>query len=173
MKLSKCAFAQQEISYLGHVISSKGVYTDPSKIVAVQNWPTPVNVKEVRGFLGLSGYYRKFIKHYGIIAKPLIELFKKGVLFVWTPVTEDAFSILKHALVSAPVLALPDFFQPFTIEIDACEYGVGVVLMQQGHPLAFVSKALGPRNRGLSVYEKEYSAILLAVDQWRSYLQVQ
>ena len=117
MKMSKCSFAQQEISYLGHVISSKGVATDPSKIVAVQNWPTHVNVKEVRGFLGLSGYYRKFIKHYGLISKPLTELLKKGVPFVWTTVTETAFTTLKKALVEAPVLALPQFDKPFVIEM--------------------------------------------------------
>ena len=173
VKMSKCAFVQQEIAYLGHVIYAKGVSTDPAKITTIQQWPTPTNVKEVRGFLGLSGYYRKFIKHYRIIAKPLTELLKKGMPFVWTSVTEEAFVVLKQALTSAPVLAVPDFSKPFTVETDACEYGIGVVLMQQGHPLAFVSKALGPKNRGLSVYEKEYLAILLAIDQWRSYLQMQ
>nr|XP_020161515.1 uncharacterized protein LOC109746825 [Aegilops tauschii subsp. strangulata] len=173
VKMSKCAFAQQEIAYLGHVISAQGVSTDPAKITVVQQYPTPTNVKEVRGFLGLSGYYRKFIKHYGIIAKPLTELLKKGMPFVWTSVTEEAFVVLKQALTSAPVLDVPDFSKPFTVETDACEYGIGAVLMQQGHPLAFVSKALGPNNRGLSVYEKEYLAILLAIDQWRSYLQMQ
>ena len=173
VKMSKCDFAQPKIAYLGHVISAEGVSTDPDKIVAVQQWPTPQNVKEVRGFLGLSGYYRKFIKHYGIIARPLTDLLKKNVPFVWTSITDEAFVTLKQALVSAPVLALPDFTKPFMIETDACEYGIGAVLMQQGHPLAFVSKTLGPKNRALSVYEKEYLAILLAVDKWRPYLQVQ
>ncbi|XP_073360196.1 uncharacterized protein [Aegilops tauschii subsp. strangulata] len=135
--------------------------------------PTPTNVKEVRGFLGLSGYYRKFIKHYGMISKPLTELLKKGVPFVWTTVTETAFTTLKKALVEARVLALAQFDKPFVIETDACDSGIGDVLMQEGHPLAYVSKALGPKNRALSVYEKEYLAILLAVDQWRPYLQFQ
>ena len=173
VKMSKCDFAQPKIAYLGHVISAEGVSTDPDKIVAVKQWPTPQNVKEVRGFLGLSGYYRKFIKHYGIIARPLTDLLKNGVPFVWTSIAEEAFITLKNALVSAPVLALPDFSKPFMIETDACDYGIGAVLMQQGHPLAFVSKTLGPKNRALSVYEKEYLAILLAVDKWRPYLQVQ
>ena len=121
-------------------------------------------MKEVRGFLGLSGYYRKFIKHYGLIARPLTDLLKKNVPFVWTSITDEAFVTLEQALLSAPVLALPDFTKPFMIETDACEYGIGAVLMQQGHPLAFVSKTLGPKNRALSVYEKEYLVILLAVD---------
>jgi hypothetical protein len=173
VKMSKCHFAQPKIAYLGHVISAEGVSTDPDKICVVKQWPVPQNVKEVRGFLGLSGYYRKFIKHYGIIARPLTDLLKKGVPFVWTSIAEEAFVTLKKALVSAPVLALPDFTKPFMIETDACEYGIGAVLMQQGHPLAFVSKTLGPKNRALSVYEKKYLVILLAVDKWRPYLQVQ
>lgn len=93
-------------------------------------------------------------------------------MFIWTTDTEAAFQALKHALVSAPVLSLPDFDKQFVIETDACDVGIGAVLSQQGHPLAYVSRALGPRNRALSVYEKEYLAILLAVEQWRSYLQL-
>lgn len=132
----------------------------------------PTTLKELRGFLGLSGYYRKFIKHYAIISQPLTALLKKGALFVWTDATEVAFQTLKTALMTAPVLALPDYSAQFVIETDACDVGIGAVLSQRGHPLAFVSRALGPRNKGLSVYEKEYLAILLAVQQWRSYLQI-
>lgn len=142
--------------------------------VKFRQWrPTPTNVKEVRGFLGLSGYYRKFIRHYGMISKPLTELLKKGVPFVWSEITDTTFCILKKALVEALVLALPQFDKPFVIETDVCELGIGAVLMQEGHPLAYVSKALGPKNRTLSVYEREYLAILLAVDQWRPYLLFQ
>jgi hypothetical protein len=168
-KLAKCAFAQQRIAYLGHVISAAGVSTDESKIEAIRDWPIPTTLKELRGFLGLSGYYRKFIKHYAIISQPLTALLKKGILFVWTPTAAEAFSALKLALISAPVLNLPDYKAQFVIETDACEVCIGAVLSQKGHPLAFVSRALGPRNKGLSVYEKEYLAILLAVQQWRPY----
>jgi hypothetical protein len=171
VKLSKCTFGQQEIAYLGHVISQAGVSTDPSKVSTVVSWPVPVTCKELRGFLGLAGYYRKFVKIFGIIAKPLTSLLKKHAVFVWTDVQESAFQSLKQALSSAPVLALPDFHKPFAIETDASGTGVGAVLQQEGHPLAFVSKALGMTNMGLSAYEKEYLAILLAVDQWHSYLQ--
>lgn len=98
-------------------------------------------------------------------------MLKKGSLFVWTPAHDSTFEALKSALVSAPVLALPDFNKQFQIQTDASDRGVGAVLLQEGHPIAFVSKALGPRTRGLSTYDKEYLAILVAVDQWRSYLQ--
>ncbi|WVZ95473.1 hypothetical protein U9M48_041234 [Paspalum notatum var. saurae] len=151
VKFSKCTFAAQQIAYLGHIISSEGVATDPSKISAVSNWPTPQSVKALRSFLGLAGV---------------------GTLFIWAPLHEEAFQALKNALVTAPVLALPDFSQPFCIETDASGVGVGAVLMQRGHPLAYLSKALGPRTMGLSAYEKEYLAILIAVDQWRHYLQL-
>ena len=99
-------------------------------------------------------------------------MLKKGVPFHWTQNEQQAFTVLKQALMSALVLALPNFSSPFVIETDACDVGIGAVLMQDGHPLAYVSKALGPRNQTLSVYEKEYLAILLAVDHWRQYLQV-
>ena len=154
------------------MISGNGVQIDPGKISAVVNWPTPTSVKELRGFLGLAGYYRKFVRHFGILAKPLTELLRKNSLFQWTPVHAQSFQALKTALSSSPVLALPDFSKPFSIETDACATGIGAVLMQAGHPLAFLSKALGPRSRGLSTYEKEYMAVLMAVQQWRPYLQL-
>jgi hypothetical protein len=105
VKRSKCSFARREISYLGYVISEKGVSTSPAKVQAVLEWPTPSNVKEVRSFLGLAGYYRKFVRHFGIIAKPLTNLLKKHALFVWTADHDTAFQTLKTCLVSAPVLA--------------------------------------------------------------------
>lgn len=169
--MSKCEFAQQKIQYLGHVISAEGVSTDDFKIAAVKEWPVPTDTKQLRSFLGLAGYYRKFVRNYGSISKPLTQLLHKNSVFVWSSDTQLAFDTLKTALVSAPVLALPDISSPFVVETDACDTGIGAVLLQKDHPLAFVSRALGPRNRGLSTYEKEYMAILLAVEQWRSYLQ--
>jgi hypothetical protein len=170
LKLSKCRFAQREIAYLGHVISERGISTDPAKITAISSWPTPASVRALRGFLGLAGYYRKFIRHFGLIAKPLTDLLRKDTMFIWTSVHESAFQSLKAALCSAPVLGIPDFSKTFHIETDASGYGVGAVLLQDGHPLAFISKALAPRNQGLSAYEKEYLAIIMAVEQWRHYL---
>lgn len=119
----------------------------------------------------MTGYYRKFVKNFGILSKPLTQLLKKGAMFVWTVKIQQSFEALKQALVSAPVLALPNFQKQFCIEVDASDKGIGAVLQQKGHPIAFISKALGPKHRGLSTYEKECLAILFAVEQWRPYLQ--
>ncbi|XP_066317156.1 uncharacterized protein [Miscanthus floridulus] len=162
-----------KVEYLGHCISGKGVATEPSKISAVQQWPRPQNLKQLRGFLGLTGYYRKFIKSYGMISKPLSDLLKKFVPFLWTSTSEEAFLTLKDALVHAPVLAIPNFEKQFVIETDASDVGFGAVLMQEGHPVAFLSKPVSSRNQALSTHEKECMAIILAVDKWRSYLQHQ
>jgi hypothetical protein len=111
------------------------------------------------------------VKGFGIISKPLTDLLKKNTLFIWTPIHQASFQALQTALCTAPVLALPNFSKPFCIETDACGTGVGAVLLQEGHPLAYISKALGPKSQGLSTYEKEYLAIVMAVRQWRAYLQ--
>jgi len=171
IKLSKCSFAQQQLKYLGHIISSDGIAMDPKKVQDVQQWPVPTNVKDVRGFLGLAGYYRKFVQYFGAIAKPMTELLKKGTVFVWTSIHQTAFDQLKQALTTALVLQLPDFSKLFIIETNASAKGIGAVLQQEGHPIAYISKALGPKNQGLSTYEKECLTILMVVDHWRSYLQ--
>jgi hypothetical protein len=163
IKLSKCVFAQREISYLGHVINEKGIATEPDKITAISNWPSPSSVKELRSFLGLAGYYRKFVRNFGVISKPLTELLKKDARFVWTSCHEESFTALKTTLCNSPVLVLPNFNKVFCTETDVSAHGVGAVLLQDGHPLAFISRALGTRSQGLSTYEKEYMAILLAV----------
>jgi len=137
----------------------------------VVNWRTPQSVKDLRSFLGLAGCYRKFVRNFGVIAKPLTELLKKNTLFIWTSSHDQSFQALKQALNSSTVLALPESSSPLSIETNPSASGIGAVLTQEGHPLAFLSKALGPRSRGLSTYEKEYMAVLMAVQQWRSYLQ--
>ncbi|XP_060181956.1 uncharacterized protein LOC132611554 [Lycium barbarum] len=168
-KQSKCDFAQSQIEYLGHIISGKGVSTDSRKIAAMVDWPQPSTLKELRGFLGLTGYYRKFIKNYAITSRPLTQLLKKEG-FKWGPEASKAFEELKGAMTTAPVLALPDFNKPFVLEVDACNSGVGTVLMQERRPLAFMSQMLSKRHMGLSTYEKELIALLMAVDRWRHYL---
>ncbi|KAJ4777533.1 polyprotein [Rhynchospora pubera] len=169
-KMSKCSFGKREVEYLGHIISKDGVATDASKVEVMLNWPEPKTIRELRGFLGLTGYYRRFIKNYGVISKSLTDLLKKNS-FGWNEHAQEAFSKLKRAMSSAPVLALPDFTQPFYIETDACDVGVGAVLSQGGRPVAYLSKAFGPKNKGKSTYEKELLAVLMAIDKWRHYLQ--
>lgn len=148
VKQSKCTFAQQQVSYLGHVISAVGV-SPGDKIAEVCDWPTPKYVKELRGFLGLAGYYQKFIKQFGVINKPSTDLLKKNSLFVWSTLHEAAFQELKHRLVMALVLALHSFSKQFVLETDACDKGIGAILMQENHPIAFLSKALCAKNQGL------------------------
>lgn len=113
VKFNKCRFAIQSISYLGHIVSNHGMSTDPEKVQSVQRWPQPKDIKELRSFLGLAGYYRNFVQNFALLARPLTDFLKKGTLFVWTPSHSAAFEALKDALVSAPVLALPDFSKPF------------------------------------------------------------
>jgi hypothetical protein len=111
--LFKCSIAQREIKYLECVISAKGVGSDPAKVATIANWPVPVSIKELRGFLGLAGYYRKFVKHFGVVCKPLTDLLKKNTIFLWTTVHEDSFQALKHALCHAPIMVLPDLLRNF------------------------------------------------------------
>ena len=127
---------------------------------------------ELRGFLGLTGYYRRFVKNYGTLAKPLTQLLKKKQ-FHWSDTAEAAFLNLKTAMTNTPVLAMPNFAEPFTIETDACDDGIGAVLMQQGKPIAFLSKALSDTHKRLSIYEKEFLALIMAVEKWRQYIQRQ
>ncbi|KAH0747437.1 hypothetical protein KY285_009094 [Solanum tuberosum] len=157
-KVSKCAFGVPEVEYLGHFISAKGVATDPKKIYAVHAWSVPTNIKQLRGFLGLTGYYRRFILNFGSIAKPLTELLKKDK-FVWNEGATTAFHVLKNALVTTPVLALPDYDKLFIIETDARGSGIGAILMQQGHPIAYIRSD----NKAADALSRNQSAELLAV----------
>ncbi|KAJ4780034.1 polyprotein [Rhynchospora pubera] len=168
-KMSKCEFGLSQIEYLVHIISNKEVATDPKKIQTMLDWPVPKSVKALRGFLGLTGYYRKFVRNYGIIAKPLTDLTKKNA-FCWNFQAQQAFERLKVAMSTALVLTLPDYSKKFTIETDASALGMGAVLMQDNKPIAFLSKRLGLRNQGLSTYEKEFLSLLTTVKKWRHYL---
>ncbi|KAL8087895.1 hypothetical protein AgCh_037873 [Apium graveolens] len=168
-KQSKCFFAVDKVEYLGHFISGKGIETDPSKISVVDSWPVPRSVKELRSFLGLTGYYRKFVRGYATINRNLTDLLKKGN-FQWNELAQESFEKLKLALTTAPVLAIPDFNKEFMVETDASKTGIGAVLMQDSYPLAFISRALGTKWQKLSVYEKELLAIVFAVQKWEQYL---
>lgn len=153
VKLSKCEFAQPQVEYLGHIISGQGVATDPSKISDIQGWQSPKIVTQLRSFLGMTGYYRRFIRGYSSICKPLTDMLKKNA-FKWGPEQETAFSNLKQIMTTTPLLALPNFTKPFTLETDACAAGLGAVLMQDNRPIAYYSTSFGPMAASKSVYEK-------------------
>jgi len=153
----------EEVEYLGHIVGREGVKVDPKKIQVMQDWPQPRTLKSLRGFLGLTGYYRKFFHNYSRIAKPLTQLLKKNSFF-WNEDAQQAFTALKNAMCSTPILALPDFTKSFLIECVASDTGIGAVLMHEGRPLAFTSQQLSGKNLGQSIYEKEMMAILHAVE---------
>ncbi|OMO55084.1 reverse transcriptase [Corchorus capsularis] len=169
-KRAKCSFAQSSIDYLGHIISSQGVQVDPSKITAIIDWPLPANIKALRGFLGLTGYYRKFVKHYATIVAPLTDLLKQKS-YQWTTEASEAFEKLKQALTTTPILALPDFSQAFDVTTNASNVAVGAVLSQGNHPLAYFSKKLNSNLQNSSAYVREMYAITEAVKKLRQYLR--
>ena len=157
------------MDYLGHIVSGQGVSMDKDKVQTVLDWPTLVNIKQLRGFLGLTRYYRKFIKSYVVITTPLTNLLMKDK-FLWGVDADEAFNKLKNVITQAPVLTLPDFSKPFTLEIDASEIGVGVVLSQMQHPIAYFSKKLNVRMQKQSAYAREFFAITEAIAKFRHYL---
>lgn len=158
----KRSFGQDSIEYLGHIVSGDGVSADPAKVEAMVHWPIPTNLKELRGFLGLTSYYRKFVTGYSHIAGPLINVLRKDN-FHWDEAANNAFVALKQAMTRVPVLALLEFNKPFILETDASGYGVGAVLMQEKRPIAYFSQALSTLARNKSVYERELMAIVLAI----------
>lgn len=124
-------FGQTSIEYLGHIVSKEGLAVDLSKVAAIQAWPTPTNVKELRGLLGLAGYYRWFIKSFSTLGAPLTDLLRKGERFEWITKAQEALELLKTKLCSTPMLALPDFSKEFVVETDDSGVGIGAVLTQK------------------------------------------
>ena len=135
--LPKCSFGCTEIAYIGFIIDVQGLRVDPSKVETVTNWPTPANVGDVRSFLGLAGYYRRFIEGFSKMAGPMTQLTRKGVKFQWTEPCEQSFHKLKNRLVSAPMLTIPDGSDGFVIYSDASKHGLGCILMQNGKVIAY------------------------------------
>ncbi|KAL1199502.1 putative mitochondrial protein [Cardamine amara subsp. amara] len=168
----KCSFGQISVEYLGHIVSHTGVAMDPTKISSVLQWPTPKSLKAVRGFLGLTGYYRRFIQNYSLIARPLTNLLRKDQpsKFTWSSEAATAFEKLRKAVTEAPVLVMPDFSKTFVIECDASGVGIGAVLMQASQPIAYFNKALSEKSLSKSAYEKELMALVLSIQHWRPYL---
>ena len=169
----KCEFLKKEVSYLGHIIG-EGTKPDPRKIVAVKEFPTPTTVKNVKKFLGLSGYYRRFIKDFSKIARPLSNLTKKDYQFEWTYKQQKAFETLQEALCKEPILQFPDFEKTFNITTDASGIAVGAVLNQgeigKDLPIAYASRVLNDAETRYSPTERELLAIIYAVFHFRPYI---
>ncbi|WVZ57756.1 hypothetical protein U9M48_008101 [Paspalum notatum var. saurae] len=160
----------REVGFLGHILSEKGVAVDPSKVKDVLNWKQPETVTEIRSFLGLAGYYRRFIKDFSKIAKPMTSLTKKNAKFVWGPKCEDGFRELKKLLTTAPVLAQPDVTKPFDVYCDASGQGLGCVLMQEGRVIAYASRQLRKHEANYPTHDLELAAVVHALKIWRHYL---
>ncbi|KAL0554253.1 hypothetical protein IC582_008170 [Cucumis melo] len=169
-KFSKCEFWLKQVSFLGHVVSKAGVSVDPTKIEAVTGWTRPSTVSEVRSFLGLAGYYRRFVENFSRIATPLTQLTRKGAPFVWSKACEDSFQTLKQKLVTAPVLTVPDGSGSFVIYSDASKKGLGCVLMQQGKVVAYASRQLKSHEQNYPTHDLELAAVVFALKIWRHYL---
>ena len=169
-KLSKCQFWLDRVAFLGHVISAEGVSVDPQKIEAVVNWKPPKNVSEVRSFLGLAGYYRKFVEGFSKIAAPLTKLTRKDVKYDWVDACQKSFDELKGRLTSAPVLALPNGRDGFVVYSDASRQGLGCVLMQNDRVIAYASRQLKKHEQNYPTHDLELAAIVFALKIWRHYL---
>ncbi|GJT57245.1 retrovirus-related pol polyprotein from transposon TNT 1-94 [Tanacetum coccineum] len=169
-KFSKCEFWLREVQFLGHVINGNGIHVDPSKIEAVKNWKAPRTPTEVRSFLGLAGYYRRFIENFSKIAKSLTILTQKSKTFDWGEEQELAFQTLKDKLCNAPVLALPDRPEDFVVYCDASGIGLGCVLMQRGKVIAYASRQLKIHEENYTTHDLELGAVVFALKIWRHYL---
>ena len=174
LKPKKCHLFHKEVSFLGHVVSEAGVTTDPAKIDAVEKWPTPINAKQVRSFLGLASYYRRFIKNFSNVAKPLTKLTEKEQEFIWTTECEEAFQALKHKLITAPILAYPKLGVEFILDTDASNFGVGAVLSQEDdgkeRVIAYASRTLNKAEQNYCVTRRELLAIVTFLKHFRHYL---
>ncbi|KAK1627778.1 hypothetical protein QYE76_002093 [Lolium multiflorum] len=169
-KFSKCEFWLKEVGFLGHILSAGGIAVDPSKIKTVAEWKAPTTQTEVRAFLGLAGYYRRFIEGFSSIARPMTQLLKKDKKFEWTNKCEEIFQQLKSRLTSAPILIMPDITKPFDVYCDASKIGLGCVLMQEGKVISYLSRQLKQHEQNYPTHDLELAAVVLALKVWRHYL---
>ena len=155
---------------MGHVINQEGISVDPAKVEAVMRWEVPRNASEIRSFLGLAGYYRRFIQDFSKTAVPLTRLTKKNVAFRWGEDQQRAFETLRQRLCEAPILVLPEGLDDFVVYCDASISGLGAVLMQRGHVVAYASRQLQPHEANYPTHDLELGAVVFALNIWRHYL---
>ena len=171
VKLSKCLFCKKELLYLGHTISDKGMAVNDRKVQAVQDWPAPVTVKQVKQFLGLANYFRKFIPGYSVVSAPLTDLTRDNVPYVWSDKCNKAFTDVKYLLSHAPVLAFPDPDLPYVVISDASLLGTGAVLRQGDKPVAYTSSKFNNAEKNYQTTEQELLGVIRALVEWRCYLE--
>jgi ribonuclease HI len=169
-KFSKCEFWLEKISFLGHILTAEGVAVDPGKVETISNWQRPTNVSEIRSFLGLAGYYRRFIEGFSKIARPMTELLKKEKKFNWTESCERSFQELKRRLTTTSVLTLLDIQRNFVVYCDASRQGLGCVLMQDEKVVAYASRQLKPHEQNYPTHDLEFAAVVHALKIWRHYM---
>ena len=169
-KFEKCEFWLERVAFLGHVLTADGVAVDPAKIEAVSEWKQPQNATDIRSFLGLAGYYRRFIENFSKIAKPMTELLQKNAPFVWNEAREKSFQELKRRLTTTPILALPDIHHNFVVYWDASKQGLGCVLMQNDRVIAYASRQLRDHEKNYPTHDLELAAVVHALKIWRHYL---
>ena len=160
----------KEVGFLGHVISGEGIAVDPAKVETVTKWEAPTTVEEIRSFLGLAGYYRRFIKNFSKIAKPMTELLKNDTKFIWTEECEASFQELKKRFVTSPVLILPDQTKDYEVYCDASRRGLGAVLMQEGGVVSYASRQLKPHQLNYDTHDLELAAVVHALKTLRHFL---
>ena len=174
LNLGKCTIAAREVAYLGHVVSASGVTPDMNKVEAIRNFPLPRNVRDVRAFLGLAGYYRTFIKDFAALSKPLTILMRKDTKFQWSETQQNSFDALKEALTSESVLAHPEFDKPFILSCDVSNYAISAILSQEFEgkekSLSFAGRVLNQHEVNYSVTEKELLAVIFGVRIHRCFL---
>ncbi|GJZ60406.1 putative reverse transcriptase domain-containing protein [Tanacetum coccineum] len=166
-KFSKCEFWISKVQFLGHVIDSEGIHVDPAKIESIKDWASPKSPTEIRQFLGLAGYYRRFIEGFSKIAKPMTKLTQKKVKFEWGDKQEAAFQLLKQKLCSAPILALPEGSEDFIAYCDASKKGLGAVLMQREKVISYASRQLKIHEKNYTTHDLELGAVVFALKIWR------
>jgi hypothetical protein len=169
-KFSKYEFWMEKVAFLGHVFSAKWIVVDPSKVESVTKWEQPLNMTDVRSFLGMAGYYRRFIENFSKIAKPMIELLKNNTKFEWSEACEKRFQELKKRLTTTPMLTLPDIKKDFVVYYDTSRQGLSCVLMQEGKVVACASRQLKKHEEKYPTHDMELAAVMHALKIWRHYL---
>jgi hypothetical protein len=174
LKPEKCTILKPEVTFLGHVVSQKGIQPNPDNIAKILSWPAPTNVSEVRQTLGMGSYYRRFIKDFSLMVNPLTELIKKSKEFIWSDICQEAFKKLEQAFISPEIMAYPEDHGDFILDTDACDSSIGAVLsqIQNGRlrVIAYGSRTLNKAEKNYCITDKELLAVLYFIEYYRKYL---